>query len=91
MGQTREQKAAKSAEKLRRYLKDAGGVWSTYPVCAKDICVTTVKLCDDGDILFGDTDKSGKFRVRRTISGMEYGYIDECLADMIAADAKRKK
>lgn len=90
MGQTREQKAAKSAEKLRQYLRDAGGVWNTYPVCAKDICVTTVVL-DDDDVLFGDTEKDGKFHQRRTINGMEYNYIDECLADMIAADGKRKK
>lgn len=90
MGQTKEQKAAKSAEKLKLYLQDAGGTWNTYPVCAKDICVTTVILNGD-DILFGDTKKDGKFYKRRTIDGMEYNYIDECLADMIAADGKRKK
>ena len=90
MGLTREQKAAKSAEKLRQYLREAGGIWNTYPVCAKDICVTTVIL-DGDDILFGDTEKDGKFHKRRSVDGMEYNYIDKCLADMIAIDGKRKK
>lgn len=90
MGLTREQKAQKSADKLRSYVKSVGGIWNTYPVCVKDICVTAVKL--DGDnILFGDITSDRKFQIRRTIDGMEYNYIDECLADMITADAKRMK
>ena len=47
-------------------------------------------MLDGDNILFGDT-KDGKFYMRRSINGMEYNYIDDCLADIIAADMKRKK
>lgn len=99
MGLTKEQLRERSINKLIDYVKEHGTkisksliCWDIYPVCVKDICVTSVGLFD-GKIVFGDFDQAKKefISIRKTTDELDRKYIDETLEEMIDHDKSKKK
>jgi len=66
--------------------------WNTYPVCVKDVCVTTVAVVD-GRIIFGDYDeKKTEFpKIYHTTNDVEYEFILEAFNEIKEADEKANK